>query len=296
MPELPETETIARDLDGAVTGAIIVRTTVVRADVLRDTTAASVVRRTAGARVARVWRRAKSVILDLAGGLRIVVTPRFTGALLIERRAQAGPRAVGGSAGNAVRPAAPRSTSTDEDYTCLAFDLADGRRLRYRDVRRLGTVALMTPTRFAAWDAALGPEPLDPAFTAERFSGIVRASSRAVKTILMEQRRLAGIGNIYANEALWRAGMRPTRRGRAVTRAECARLFDALRAVLTESIALRGTSFRDYRDAFGVAGGFVARLAVYGRAGEPCLRCGATLHGHHALDGRATVYCAACQR
>lgn len=269
MPELPETETIARDLDGAVRGAVIVRTTVVRADVLREATAQSLARRTTGARIAHVWRRAKSVILDLEGGLRLVVTPRFTGALLLEG---------------------------DGDHTCLAFDLADGRRLRYRDVRRLGTVALMTPTRFAAWEAALGPEPLDPALTAERFSGIVRSSSRAVKTILMEQRRLAGVGNIYANEALWRAGIRPTRRGRAVTRAECARLLDAVRAVLDESIALRGTSFRDYRDAFGARGGFADQLAVYGRAGEPCLRCGAALHRHHALEGRATVYCAACQR
>lgn len=269
MPELPETETIARDLDGAVTGAVIVRTTVVRADVLRDMTAPSLVRRTTGVRIARVWRRAKSVVLDLDDGLHLVVTPRFTGALLLDG---------------------------EGDYTCLAFDFADGRRLRYRDVRRLGTVALMSPTRFAAWDAALGPEPLDPALTAERFSGIVRASSRVIKTILMEQRRLAGIGNIYANEALWRAGIRPTRRGRAVTRAECARLLGAVRAVLTESIALRGTSFRDYRDAFGARGGFVDQLAVYGRAGAPCPRCGALLRSHHALEGRATVYCAACQR
>lgn len=292
MPELPETETIARDLDGAVTGAVVARTTVLRADVLRATTAPSLERRMAGARIARVWRRAKSVILDLDDGLRLVVTPRFTGALLLE----GGPPAAAGSPGGAVHPVSLPPSRAAGDYSCLAFDLADGRRLRYRDVRRLGTVALMTPTRFVAWDAALGPEPLDEALTAERFSGIVRASSRAVKTILMEQRRLAGIGNIYANEALWRAGIRPARRGHAVTRAECARLLGSVRAVLTESIALRGTSFRDYRDAFGARGGFADKLAVYGRAGAPCPRCGALLRTHHALAGRATVWCATCQR
>ena len=283
MPELPETETIARDLDGAVSGAVIARTMVERENVLREADAAAFVARTSGATIARVWRRAKSVVLDLDTQDHLVVTPRFTGALLVESGAAASrPSAVG--------------HDPPADYTCLTFILSDGRTLRYRDVRRLGTVALMAPQRFDAWSAALGPEPLDPALTPERFSGIVRSSSRAVKTILMDQRRLAGIGNIYANEALWRAGIRPSRRGAAVTRADGARLLDALRGVLAESIALRGTSFRDYRDAFGQRGGFVERLAVYGRAGEACTRCGAALRGHHEIEGRATVFCAACQR
>ncbi|MBI1808631.1 MAG: hypothetical protein HYR75_01930, partial [Gemmatimonadetes bacterium] len=186
MPELPETETIARDLDGAVRGAVVARTSVARADVLRDVTARRFETATRGARIDAVWRRAKSVVLDLDSGDRLVVTPRFTGALLIEPGGRPAEHAEG----------APGEPSAD--YTCLAFDLVDGRRLRYRDVRRLGTVALMAPARFAAWNAALGPEPLDPALTPERFSGIVRASSRAVKTLLMEQRRLAGIGKLVA--------------------------------------------------------------------------------------------------
>ena len=107
---------------------------------------------------------------------------------------------------------------------------------------------------------------------------------------------MAGVGNIYANEALWQAGIRPTRRGRSVTRAESIRLLSVLRDILTESIALRGTSFRDYRDAFGGRGGYVARLQVYGREGEPCFRCGAVLSAHHKLEGRITVFCAACQK
>jgi len=265
---------------------VIARVAVARADVLRETSAASLMRNVAGARIGRVWRRAKSVVVDLEGNGHVVVTPRFTGALLISA----------GDGGHSPETGAGPADADSADYTCLSFTLRDGRRLRYRDVRRLGTVAWMTGSRFAAWSAALGPEPLDPALTPERFSGIVRASSRAVKTLLMDQRRLAGIGNIYANEALWRAGIRPTRRGRAVTVAECDRLLRALRDVLAESIALRGTSFRDYRDAFGARGGFVERLAVYGRAGEACTRCGAVLRGHHELEGRATVYCATCQR
>lgn len=269
MPELPETETIARDLDGALRGAVVRSVAVERADVLRGDSAG--VRTLAGAQVLGVHRRAKSVVLDLGPAGRLVVTPRFTGALLVDG-------------------------TPDEAYTCLRLALADGRTVRYHDVRRLGTVALLDATAFAAWDAALGPEPLDPGLTAERFSGLIRGSSRAVKSILMDQKRLAGVGNIYANEALWRAGLRPTRRGRSVRLGEGARLLAALRGVLEESIALRGTTFRDYRDAYGGRGGFAARLQCYGRAGAPCMRCRRTLVGTHRLEGRHTVWCPGCQR
>ena len=112
----------------------------------------------------------------------------------------------------------------------------------------------------------------------------------------MDQRALAGVGNIYANEALWRAGIDPSRAANRITTPEAAALRDGIVSVLEESIAHRGTSFRDYRDASGARGGFVGRLAVYGRAGEACLRCGARLVGTHAVDGRMTVLCAHCQR
>lgn len=290
MPELPETETIARDLDGALRGAVVRSVQVVRRDVLRGDTrmrprrsaaalADDVAAGLTGARVHGISRRAKSVVLAFgtvcAGGAvdglcRLVVTPRFTGALLIDG-------------------------TPDDTYTCLRLDLADGRTLRYHDVRRLGTLALLGPAAFDAWETALGPEPLDPALTIERFSGIIRGSTRAVKSILMDQKRLAGVGNIYANEALWRARLRPARRGARVTHVQCATLFDALRAVLRESIALRGTTFRDYRDAYGERGGFAAKLQAYGRAGEPCLRCGTELRASHALEGRQTVWCPECQ-
>jgi len=286
VPELPETETIARDLDGALRGAVLRSVEVLRADVLRPRTATTALSGLRGATIARVWRRAKSIVIDVrpavpdgraesaasqAAAHSLVVTPRFTGALLLDGVA-------------------------DEAYTCLRFALADGRLLRYDDVRRLGTVAVLDPAGFAAWESTLGPEPLDPDLSAERFSGIIRGSRRAVKTILMDQRRLAGVGNIYANEALWRAGIRPSARGASVTRARTSALLDSLRSVLRESIALRGTTFRDFRDAYGERGGFAAKLQAYGRAGEPCLRCGSTLRSTHKLEGRQTVWCAQCQK
>jgi formamidopyrimidine-DNA glycosylase len=275
VPELPETETIARDLDRAVAGRRIEAVEVRRADVLRGVTAAELARRTAGATIVRSWRRAKLVVLDLSTGDRLVVQPRFTGALLVDAGAL---------------PEAERR------YSTLDFRLDDGRRIHYRDVRRLGTVALMDPSRWARYSGALGVEPLDPAFTAARLSAILRASRQAVKKVLMDQRHLVGVGNIYANEALWRAGVDPSRAARALDPDEGVRLREALVSVLRESIAARGTSFRDYRDASGGRGAFVERLAVYGRAGLPCPRCGGRLVGTHAIDGRTTVFCPRCQR
>ena len=274
MPELPETETIARDLDAAVSGGTITGARVTRADVLREVRPTQFVRRVTGATIMRSWRRAKLVVLDLSTGDRLVVQPRFTGALLIDAGAL---------------PADERRYSTVE------LALADGRALHYRDIRRLGTVALMSPERFEQYVGGLGTEPLDPAFTGDHLSALLTASRQAVKKVLMDQRRIAGIGNIYANEALWRARIHPSRPAREVTRDEAARLHVAVVGVLRESIAARGTSFRDYRDATGQRGGFARRLAVYGRSGAPCPRCGSALTGTHAIDGRSTVLCARCQ-
>lgn len=275
MPELPETETIARDLDAALRGAVIRTVNVARADVVRDTPIdRPETPRFIGSPLMRVFRRAKAIVLEFATGDRLVVVPRFTGALLLSREAHAD-----------MHP-----------YCCVQFLLTDGRSLQYVDVRRLGTLSILTPGQFAEWDASLGPEPLDPALTAERFSGILRGSSRAVKSVLMDQKRLAGVGNIYANEALWHAGIRPARRASAVTRAEAARVLEALRAILTASIALRGTTFRDFQDAYGGRGGYARELKVYGRGGAACLRCGETLQETHKLEGRSTVWCRSCQR
>ena len=275
MPELPETETIARDLDQEIAGAVVRQVWVTRPDVLREVDAAEHARRLTGATIQRAWRRAKLVVLDLSTGDRIVVQPRFTGALLIDDHGSLPPEELA--------------------YSTVELVLGDGRSLHYRDIRRLGTVALMTPDRFTRYTAGLGIEPLDPAFTGEHLSVLLRGSRQAIKKVLMDQRLIAGIGNIYANEALWRARIDPSRAANRVTSAEAHLLRDEIVSVLTESIALRGTSFRDYRDARGERGGFVERLVAYGHADDPCARCGHRLIGTQEIDGRMTVLCAHCQ-
>jgi formamidopyrimidine-DNA glycosylase len=275
VPELPETETIARDLDREVSGRRITGVSIRRPDVLREVEPDALAARLTGATIVHAWRRAKLVVLDLDRGDRIVVQPRFTGALLL-------------SAGPLPDAEAP--------YSTLHLSLDDGRDLHYRDIRRLGTVALMGPARFAEYAGALGTEPLDPAFTIAHLSALLRGSRQALKKVLMDQRVLVGVGNIYANEACWRAGIDPSRVARSLDDGEVASLHHGVVSVLRDSIAARGTSFRDYRDASGGRGDFERSLAVYGRGGEPCRRCGSRLIETHAIDGRSTVLCARCQR
>jgi formamidopyrimidine-DNA glycosylase len=274
VPELPETETIARDLDRTLRNARIVDVDVARPDVLREVTPATLLQRVCGATIRRCWRRAKIVLLDLSTDDRIVVQPRFTGALLLDAGAL---------------------PDRERRYSTLAFHLEDRRVLHYRDIRRLGTVALMSPLRWDDYATRLGAEPLDPAFTAPYLSALVRASRQPIKKLLMDQRLVAGVGNIYANEALWHAGIAPARAGQTLTDPEAARLRDAIVSTLTEAVDARGTSLRDYRDASGNPGRFADRLAVYGRGGAPCPRCHQPLDATHALDGRTTVWCPSCQ-
>jgi formamidopyrimidine-DNA glycosylase len=281
VPELPETETLARDLHASLVGRVIAGVEVRHADVLRAIGPRTISRRLAGRSVQRVWRRAKAVVIELSSGsarsgsdtnLFVVVVPRFTGGLLVR---------------DAGAP--------DDRYDALRFRLADGATLAYRDVRRLGTVSVLDEKAFGEFDRRLGKEPLDPAFTTGELSASLQSSSQPVKKILMDQRRIAGVGNIYANEALWDAGIDPSRPGRSVTDREAAQLRDSLTRILARAIEARGTTFRDFRDANGNRGGYASQLAAYGRGGEPCARCGARLTLTHAIDGRATVFCHRCQ-
>jgi len=275
VPELPEVETIARGVNAEVAGRTITGVTITKGDVLREVTPAQLKRRVVGATITGAYRRAKHIVIALSTGDYFVIQPRFTGGLLVGT--------------SKTLPAEELA------YSTLEFHLDDGRSLHYRDIRRLGTVSLMSAERFEAYFDTLGIEPLSEGFTADALSGILRGSNQAVKKVIMDQYRVVGVGNIYANEALWRVGIDPSRAARNVTPDEAGQLRDAIVDVLTEAIEQRGSSFRDYRDASGESGKFVSFLAVYGRGGEPCRRCGAKLIETHEIDGRQTVLCARCQ-
>jgi formamidopyrimidine-DNA glycosylase len=268
VPELPEVETMARDLHKRVRGRTVVGVTVHKPDVLRGATPRKLRRVLVGRRIVRVWRRAKLAVIDFDSGARVAVQPRFTGSFVVERSGRGA-----------------------DQYCTLHLALDDGRRLHYRDVRRLGTVQLFTPKEFEAYVSKLGPEPLEADFTGDWLYELLQKSIRPVKPLIMDQHRLAGVGNIYASEALWRARIDPSRSARTVARKEAHPLRDAIVSVLTESIELRGTTIRDYAE-----GAFAEKLDVYDRAAEPCHRCGTRIALTHAIDGRATYFCPRCQR
>jgi formamidopyrimidine-DNA glycosylase len=269
MPELPEAETIVRDLQRRVPGARVTSVRVIWPDVLAPgLQPAALGRRLRGKRIERVSRRGKNVVLEFEGDLRLVVNLGMTGRVVSSDAARA----------------------ADLRHIAVRFQLDDGRALLYDDARRFGCLDLRDAAGWIARTAELGAEPLGDAFTPEHLHALTRTSITPIRNFLLDQRKVAGVGNIYANEALFRARVRPTRRARTLTRRETRDLRDALRAVLAEAIDARGTTFSDYRDGEGEEGGFEPRLRVYGREGLPCVLCGTPIK-RIVLSNRSAFYC-----
>lgn len=295
MPELPEVETVARDLQGEVAGATIVGATVnwdrtIRhpqpperfADEVRDAT------------IKKVTRRAKTVLMHLEDGRVLTVALRMTGALLV----------------------VPDTTPEDR-YARVVFDLADGRQLRYRDVRKFGRIGLWPGGGLRSVGAGRGsrskrtaegrgryrigevfsghgPEPLTRSFSAERFAERLKGRSARLKALLLDQSFIAGVGNIYADEALWRARLHPLRAADTLDAADVRRLHRSVRQVLRQAVANRGSSVSDYVDAKGERGSNADRLAVYRRTEQPCFRCGTRIK-RIVVTQRSTHFCPRCQ-
>lgn len=274
MPELPEAETIARDLRRHVVGRRVTGVRVIHRDLLgRGLTAARFAGALVGRRIEEVGRRGKNVVLRFERGPVLVVNLGMTGRL--------------------VASEAPRAAELR--HVGVRFDLDRGGALLYDDVRRFGRLDLHSPEEWRERQAALGVEPLSDEFTAERLHELTRRSRSPIRNWLLDQRRVAGVGNIYANEALFRARIHPARPANTLSRAEAGRLREGIRDVLAEAIEARGTTLRDYRDGRGEAGGFEPRLRVYDREGEPCPVCGTPIE-RLVLGNRSAYYCPRCQR
>jgi formamidopyrimidine-DNA glycosylase len=273
MPELPEVETIVRDLRPELLGRRFLGARLSHEDVLRGVTRRTLVAGLKGRRVQAVSRRAKHAVIE-TDERRLVVQPGMTGSLLVLDRPL---------------------TAEERRYAVLRIALDDGRTLVYRDVRRLGTLLWLDPKDWEAYDAAIGPEPLEPDFTPAVLRRILSGSRAAVKKVLMDQRAVAGVGNIYANEALFAARVDPSKPASLVSAPAARQLHRHIVRILEAAIASQGTTFRDYRTGTGESGNFQLELEVYGREGQPCRRCGTTLAGTHAIDGRISVFCHRCQ-
>jgi len=273
MPELPEVETIVRDLRPTLVGRRIRRVTLSHDDVLRGVTRRRLVRRLTGATVRGVSRRAKHAVLELDSD-RLVIQPGMTGSLMVHRRP--------------LKPDQAR-------YAVLRAELQGGGELVYDDVRRLGTLLLLNEKEWERYSSAIGPEPLEADFSVERLGLALQRSRQAIKKVIMDQRHLAGVGNIYANEALFAAGIDPSKPARRLQPDDHRRLHTEIRRILGAAIASNGTTFRDYKTGTGEPGNFQLELLVYGREGQPCRICGTRLTGTHAIDARISVFCHRCQ-
>jgi len=274
VPELPEVETIVRDLAPRLNGRTLRHPRLFKTNGLRSVSARRLVGALREATVEDVSRRAKHVIFLLDSGLRLVIQPRMTGTLVI-------------SSG--------RPSAEELRFRVLRADIGEGARFVYRDVRRLGTIWLLDEAAWLTYTRRIGPEPLDVAFDDRLFAKQLEGTRVAIKKALMDQKRIAGVGNIYANEALFRAGIDPSRRTDKLDSRALSRLRREICAVLREAIDAKGTTLRDYRTGTGDTGSFQGILQVYGRGGLPCISCGSTLATTHAIDGRATTFCYKCQ-
>ncbi len=281
MPELPEVETVARDLRQRIVGAVIVGARCSWARTLRSHTPEAFAEAIAGRRVEAVGRRAKLIVVELSGDAALTIHLKMTGQLFV------------------VPVEAPQ-----DPYVRLVLELADGREVRFRDIRKFGKVGLYgrdpltgdltTEVGGTAVFAALGPEPLDPAFSLRDFRRRLRRRRGRLKPLLLDQAFLAGVGNIYADEALWTARLHPLRTVRTLRPPDERRLYLAVRSILAEAILRRGSSIDDYTAPDG-DGSMQERLQVYQRTGESCPRCGRPVK-RIVIGARSTHFCSWCQR
>ena len=274
MPELPEVETVAADLRPWLAGKRIVRCHLNQPAIVRHPLPEDFALGVEGRTIEAVDRRGKYILNRLSGGSLLVIHLGMTGSLRY------------------VDPAVPLA-----DHVHAVFDLDDLHQLRYRDPRRFGRLLFGTEAELV--DAGklprLGPEPIDPEFSAPDLYRRLHGRRAPLKALLLDQSVVAGVGNIYADEACFRARVRPDRPGSSLSRGAVARLHAALREALLTAIANRGSSVNSYMDAWGERGRQQEELLVYGRGGEPCAACGRPLASVR-LAGRTTVFCRRCQR
>jgi len=289
MPELPEVETVRLGLAAALKGRRLQRVLAKRDD-LRVPFPPDFARRLTGRRVTQLRRRAKYLLLDLDNGETLVIHLGMSGRLTVH-----GAKAP-------LKPGrfhnkAPEDGSGEGKHDHVVFETDDGTRIVFTDHRRFG---LMTLADTGALDshslfAGLGPEPLDEAFTPEALSAALKGKRTPIKSALLDQRVVAGLGNIYVCEALFRARISPKRLAASVAGARAARLVPAIKAVLRAALKAGGSSLRDYAKADGELGYFQHHFAVYDREGKPCSNCGTPIK-RIVQAGRSTFYCPNCQK
>jgi formamidopyrimidine-DNA glycosylase len=283
MPELPEVETVARGLQASVAGRRILSVVLRQTDFMDD--AALIERELPGRRIERIERYGKFMLLRLD---EAAPAARNQNSLSAGCPSQALLVHLGMTGNLAPRVAAQPL----EKHTHASFLLDDGRELRYTDARRFGRMAYLSGPTLAAELERFGADPLEA--SREEFAAAIRGSKARIKALLLDQAVLRGVGNIYADESLWRARIHPTTPGRRLTPQQTERLRTALKAILLRAIALRGSTISDFVDSDGQSGDYQQHHQAYGREGRKCYRCGARIR-RMLVAGRSSHFCPACQ-
>ncbi len=287
MPELPEVEYIARQLREEVVGRRITRARVLWDRAIQGREARAFEADVAGRTITAIGRRAKYLLLTL-GAAEDTPADADQRVLIIHRR-------MSGNVTLATADEMAHGVETFDPYTRVDFALDDGRHMVFSDPRKFGRIALITPAALAAYFATIGPEPLEAAFTAEALGQRLANHRGPIKATLLDQSVVAGLGNIYADEALFRARIHPLRPANSLTPDELQALRDGIQGALETGVAHGGVTFGRHRDIYNEAGTNLAHVEAYQRTGEPCVRCGAPIR-RIVVAQRGTHYCPECQR
>lgn len=273
MPELPEVETVRRSLEQVLIGEKIAKVEIYYGGIIKIPDTRSFIDLIQGKVIQVIKRRGKYLLFYLSGNYNLIIHLRMTGQLIFCEPGTGVPK-----------------------HTHIIFYLKNGKELRFVDIRKFGLVYLV-PT--GEWQEikglyTLGPEPLNKEFNLRKLQDSVGNKKGKLKAFLLDQRQIAGIGNIYADEIMFAAGLHPERAIESLREIEVERLYNAIKHKLQEGVKFRGTSFSDYVDGLGEKGSYQTRLCVYQCAGQPCKRCG-TLLVKKVVSGRGTVFCPKCQ-
>lgn len=300
MPELPEVQTVVDDLNRKVVGRKITGVWFDWPKMIKDPFDQSRTkiahkhvglfeRLLKGAKIMKVRRRAKNILIYLTGDLLLLVHLKMTGHLLVGKWEIRGKKVV---------PIAPKAIVEDSynRFIHLILYLDNGQMLGFSDLRKFGKMVLGTVKQIENLPELtnLGPEPLDKSFKFIKFVKLIKAEGRKIKQVLLDPNVVAGIGNIYSDDILWTAKIHPFKPAKKLKEAELKALWRAIRTVLTKAVKLRGTSTSDFRDTAGLEGGYTDYRAVYGREDEPCPRCGTKIV-RKKIGGRSAHFCPVCQ-
>lgn len=272
MPELPEVESVRQGLEQLVVGKRIEAVTVLWENIIKDPSVDVFKRKIVGQRIESVGRRGKFLLFELTSD-RLISHLRMEGKFKVEA-----------------------SDAPLTKHTHVLFSLDDGTDLRYLDVRKFGKMSL-TPN-LSAFDhpslKELGPEPFEESLTVEQLQRFLNKRQRSIKSCLLDQKMVAGIGNIYADEILFRSHIHPERQANTLTMKEVTTLREAIVSIMTQAVASGGTTIRTYANAYGQEGSYQSQLMVYGKQGEPCPRCHTPIVKGKVAQ-RGTHYCPVCQ-